>query len=360
LILASEYYSNKPIHQLFTSSSRMYENVNESHYAAKHGGSIHVTHRDDRSLLMSIVQFLVRRLRNQLNSGEPKHEDGSLVLDPSKSKLQKCTLSERTICDVHIYDIIPPNQSSTTSKKRILYFAGGSWQQGPSGQHWTMCSKLATEMPDTIISMVSIPLAPNNPASSSFPWCLKLYRALMSEAQAAGQNIILAGDSSGANIALCLTLEALREEAENPLLEKRSAYHPVAIMAICPSTDLTRENPDIKKIAPFDPLLTPEVINQTAKAWYADWDPADRRVSPINADISLLAKQGIKVHGVTAGCDILAPDGVIFRNRCSEYNVQGEWLHWEKQMHCFVLTVPYGLREAKEAFQWVVDVLKED
>jgi acetyl esterase/lipase len=340
----------------------MYESVDESHYAAKHGGSIRVTDRKDRSLLMSIVQFLVRRLRNQLNSGEPKHEDGSLVLDPSKYKLLKCTLSERTVCDVHIYDFIPPNHSPIKTTKRILYFAGGSWQQGPSGQHWAMCSKLAKAMPDTIISIVSTPLAPNNPAASSFPWCLRLYRALMIEAQAAGHKVILAGDSSGANIVLCLTLEALREDAErgNASSEKPSPYHPVAVMAICPSTDLTRDNPDIKKVAPFDPLLTPEVINQTAKAWCGDWDSADRRVSPINADISLLAKQGIKVHGVTAGYDVLAPDGIVFRNKCSEYNVQGEWLHWEKQMHGFVLTLPYGLREAKESFQWVVDVLKKE
>jgi acetyl esterase/lipase len=341
----------------------MYESVDESHYAAKHGGSIRVTDRSDRSQLMSVVQYLVRQFRNQLNSGQPKHEDGSLVLEPPKSKLRKCTLSRRTICDVHIYDIISPEHSSTMGTKRIYYLAGGSWQKGPSGQHWSMCSKLAVEMPDTIVSMVSTPLAPNNPAPSSFPWCLKLYRALMAEAQEAGDRVILAGDSSGANIALCLTLEALREDAEdgsNAGTEKSPMSHPVAIMAICPSTDLTRNNPDIKKLAKFDPLLTPNVINQTAKAWHAHWDPADRRVSPINADISLLAKQGIKVHGVTAGCDVLAPDGVIFRYRCSEFTVQGEWLHWEKQMHCFVLTLPYGLREAQEGFQWVLEVLKKE
>jgi acetyl esterase/lipase len=338
----------------------MYESVNESHYAAKEGGSIRVTDRNDRSQLMSVLQFLVRRFRSQLNSGHPKHEDGSLVLDPPKSKLRKCTLSKRTVCDVHIYDIISPEHSAATGKKRILYFAGGSWQMGPSGQHWAMCSKLATEMPDAIVSMVSTPLAPNNPAPSSFPWCLKLYRALMAEAQEAGGRIILAGDSSGANIALCLTLEALREDAERVSAEKPSTTHPVAIMAICPSTDLTRKNPDIQKLAKYDPLLTPDVINQTAKAWHADWDPADRRVSPINADISLLAKNGIKVHGITAGCDVLAPDGVIFRNRCSEFGVQGEWLHWEKQMHCFLLTLPYGLREAEEGVQWVIDVLKNE
>jgi acetyl esterase/lipase len=341
----------------------MFESIDVSHYAAKDGGSITVTDRHDRSQLMAVLQFFVRRFRSQLNGAFPEHEDGSLVLDPPKSKMQNCKVSKRTVCDIHIYDIIPPKQPSTTCKKRIYYFAGGSWQKGPSNQHWVMCARIAIEMPDTLVSIVSAPIAPNNPAPSSFPWCMKLYRVLMAQAKEADERIILAGDSSGANMVLCFTLEALREDAENGLdvsPEKSSMNHPVAIMAICPSTDLTRQNPDIQKVGKYDPLLTPAVINQTARAWQGDWDPADRRISPFYADVSLLAKRGIKVHGITAGSDVLAPDGVIFRNKCSEFDVHGEWLHWEKQMHCFVLTLPYGLREAREAVEWVVDVLKKE
>jgi acetyl esterase/lipase len=313
---------------------------------------------------MSIVHFLVRRFRSQLNSGHPKHEDGSIVLDPPISKLLGCTLTKRTVCDVHLYDIVcSSGKLPEKGKKRIYYFAGGSWQKAPSGQHWSLCARMAVDMTDTIVTMVSPPLAPNNPAPSSFPWLLRMYRELMAEAQEKGDRVIMAGDSSGANIILCLTLEALREDAEKGMdisSAATSRAHPVCLMAISPSTDLTRNNPDIEKIAHHDPLLTPAIIKQTAKAWVGDWDPADRKVSPINADVSLLAKRGIKVHGVTSGCDVLAPDGVVFRNRCSEYNVQGEWLHWEKQMHCFVLTLPYHLREAVEGVKWIVDLLKRE
>jgi acetyl esterase/lipase len=188
-----------------------------------------------------------------------------------------------------------------------------------------------------------------------------MYRAIMAEAEEAGERVILAGDSSGANIALCLVLEALREDAEQKAeLDMKPNAHPVAIMAICPSTDLTRTNPDINAIAKFDPLLTPKIIRQTAKAWQGDWDATDRRISPINAEVSLLAKNGIHVHGITAGCDVLSPDGVVFREKCKEQGVQGEWVHWGKQMHCFILTMPYGLVEAKNAMQWVIDMLRKE
>lgn len=341
----------------------MFETLERMQYAAKDGGSIVVTDRHDRSQYMAVLHFIIRRFRNQINSGHPKHEDGSIKLDPPKSKLRGCILSLRTVEDIHLYDITAsPTKLPEKGKKRMYYFAGGSWQMGPSGQHWSLCAKLATDMPDTIVTMVSPPMAPNNPAPSSFPWMLRLYRTLLAQAQEAGDKVILAGDSSGANIILCLTLEALKEEAEKGMdvsSASTSSAHPVALMAISPSTDLTRANPDIERIAHHDPLLTPAVIRQTAKAWTGDWDPAERRVSPINADISLLALRGIKVHGVTAGCDVLAPDGVMFRNKLSEKNVRGEWLHWEKQMHCFVLTLPYGLREAREGTEWIIEVLKK-
>lgn len=327
---------------------------------AKTSSSIQLTHRDERTFLMSVVQSLVRLMRVRISNRQANHEDGSIKLNPSKSNLSQCTLHERTVSDVHIYDVIPPNQAEKRSKKRIYYFAGGSWQEPPSPQHYKICAKLAKDMSDTSISIVSTPLAPNDPAPKSFPVCQNMYRALMAEAEEAGEKVILAGDSSGANIALCLVLEALREDSEQEGVEIKQRPHPVAIMNVCPSTDLTRANPDIDKVAPRDPLLTPKIIRLTARAWQGDWDPADRRISPINADVSLLAKKGIKVHGITAGCDVLSPDGIIFRNKCAEAGVVGEWVHWEKQMHCFVLTMPYGLTEAKDAIQWIVDVLKKE
>lgn len=332
-------------------------------YTIVDNGSIKVTERDDRSNFMSVLHLLLRSFRNQINGGQPKHGMGSVLLDPPKSKLRKCNLSKRTVCDIHIYDLRASTEPTETGKKRIYYFAGGSWQKEPTEQHWSVCSKMAKTMPDTIVSIVSIPLAPTDPAAKSFPLCMKLYRQLMAEAREAGDKVILAGDSSGANVVLCLTLEALKEDEENGLdvsTEETSSGHPIALMVISPSTDLTRTNPDIEKLAKLDPLLTPKVIRQTAAAWTADWDTSDRRVSPINADISLLAKRGIRVHGITAGCDVLAPDGVLFRNKLAELGVQGKWLHWEKQMHCFVLTLPYGLREAEEGVQWIIDVLKKE
>ncbi|OAG04688.1 alpha/beta-hydrolase [Paraphaeosphaeria sporulosa] len=322
--------------------------------------TIQLTTRNDRSVLMFLLHMLLRPFHNHV--GRPGHArpEGSVELKPSPVGTKSSNVTHRVVCDMHVYDIVAKQPIPSDTKKRICYFGGGGWQTPPSSQHWGMCSRMAQVVPGATVSLVSYPLAPKNPAQNAFPWLMRFYREIMDTAEEEDEKIILAGDSSGGNIVLALVLEALREDDEDMGVETKRAPHPLAIFAICPSTDLTRNNPDIEKTAKHDPFLTPKFIKSTAKAWCGDMDPTDRRVSPINADISLLKKYGIHVHGITAGHDILSPDGILLRKKLEQNRVTGQWLHWEKQMHCFVLTYPYGLREAKEAMDWVGNVLKDE
>ncbi|PSN75377.1 alpha/beta-hydrolase [Corynespora cassiicola Philippines] len=340
--------------------------MKEAPIASGEGSSIRITHRSERSLYTQLIHLICRPLRNILGRPKEQHPEGSIKLKPHKIILRTCTVSERNVCGIYIYDIFPRRTPKDEAKKRIYYFCGGGWQSPPSSQHWQLCAKLARQMPDTAISMVSYPLAPNNAAPQSIPKLMELYRALMQAADEAGDKVILSGDSSGGNLVLCLVLEALRQDAENAenagvvSLKPGHVPHPAAVMAICPSTDLTRSNPDIEKLKKVDPILTPDFIKSTAKAWQGDWDPTDRRLSPVNADFSLLANSDIKVHGVTGGYDILGPDGIIFRDKCAKAGVRGEWLHWEKQMHCFILTWPYGVPEGRQGTGWIIDILRKE
>ncbi|KAF1967316.1 esterase/lipase [Bimuria novae-zelandiae CBS 107.79] len=323
--------------------------------------TIQVTTRHDRSIFMFFIQMLLRPFHRHVGRPGKRQPKGSIELKPSPIGTKRCTVKHRKVCDLNVYDMESKELSTEEGKKRIYYFCGGGWQSPPSMQHWGMCSRMAQDVPGTTVSLVSYPLAPNNPAPEAFPWLMRFYREIMDRAEEVGEKVILAGDSSGGNIVLSLILEALQADDEEAMQsEIKCRPHPVAVFATCPSTDLTRNNPDIKKLEKKDPMLRFKFVKSTAEAWRGDWDPADRRVTPINANISLLAKYGIHVHGITAGHDILSPDGIIFRKKLEENGVSGQWLHWEKQMHCFVLTYPYGLREAKEAIDWVMDVLKAE
>ncbi len=69
--------------------------------------------------------------------------------------------------------------------------------------------------------------------------------------------------------------------------------------------------------------------------WRGNWLVSDPRLSPILADLELLTRANIKVDGVIAGHDVLGPGAILFRKKFQECGVNGDWLEWEKQMHCF-------------------------
>ena len=81
-------------------------------------------------------------------------------------------------------------------------------------------------------------------------------------------------------------------------------------------------------------------------------------LSPIVADLSGLKKHNIQVHGLFGTYDLLADDNRLFRERLSRAGIQGEWLEWERQMHVFPLFFPYGFGEARDAVNWIGDVLQ--
>ncbi|KAK8222479.1 alpha/beta hydrolase fold-domain-containing protein [Phyllosticta paracitricarpa] len=337
--------------------------------SASSTSTISLTQRHNRSLRTFVVHTLVRPFRYFiLKPGKP-WPAGSPQLTPHKSCLKTCSVNERLVANIYIYDAdtLQKNEESGI-KRRIYYIAGGSWKQPPSIEHWQIVAKMASAVPHTAVSVISVPLAPNETAPTAFPKLLAMYEQVMIESKERGEYVIWAGDSSGANIVLGLIGEALREEKQ-PLDDRdgpRPLLSPQALLLICPSVDAKRENPDIAKIQRQDPVLKAAESKKFAVAWSGEWSINDERISPAQEGrpgdhvVQLLRERGVKVHGVTAGYDILSPDGIKLRERLEKEGVQGKWLHWDKQMHCFPLAWIYGLPESRKGLFWILDVLSEE
>ncbi|GAB1725320.1 hypothetical protein NU195Hw_g4068t1 [Hortaea werneckii] len=317
--------------------------------------TIQVTKRTDRSTSMMLLQHVLKPIGDKLIRPKKEYPAGSPRLEPHEKATRLCEVIERQVEGIWLYDLLAnrPAESEPGEqrrKKRLYYFSGGGWQMPASSEHWAFLTEMARKIPDTVPTMVSYPLAPNSPAPEAMPQLLRLYRSLMASAVENNEEVILAGDSAGGNIILCLTLSALMEDEDSPC--------PIALMCICPSTDLRRHNPDIKTTEKKDPLLNVPFTNETAQKWRADLPPTDPLVSPLYADVSVLARRGVKVHGILGRYDILGPDAVLMREKCNQAHVSGEWLDWEKQMHCFPLTFGYKLKEGVEGVEWMIDVLR--
>ncbi|CAK3940633.1 hypothetical protein AC579_1529 [Lecanosticta acicola] len=319
--------------------------------------SITVTRRHDRSFRMLLMHTFVRPFKHQIVKLPKKvFPAGSPQIQCHEKAAKTIECKERRVDDIYLYDLSSKQERRREKRpiKRMYYFCGGGWRSPPSSEHWALLAEMTNNLPDIAITLVSYPLAPNSPAPTTFPQLMKLYRTVMQDAEAAGEEVILAGDSAGGNIVLCLTVNALAEDVESG----NELPCPKAIFAMSPSTDLRRANPDIKQVEKKDPLLRASFVVDTAKSWRGDWDPCDVRVSPLYADVTPLAKRGVKVHGITGRNDVLGPDAILFREKLNQAWVYGEWLDWDKQMHCFPLAFTFHFPESREGKDWTLDVLK--
>lgn len=345
---------------------------------------------------MSLLQTLIKPIGQKLITPKKEFPAGSVKLTPHKAAKKKCHITERQVEGLWVYDLTSKSsqhQSTRESKtgteklnegirggkkgktRKIYYFAGGAWQMPPSPEHWKLCAELNTKIPNSIVSVVSYPLAPNSPAEAAFPSLEKFYAAVMSETssnqtrQAGEQDvegekaswsdeeddiITFAGDSAGGNVALSLTIYML---TTYPQLRA-----PDSLLLVSPAVDLTPQDasndPPLQETQKHDPLLSLPYTNSAADAWVGKMYSSDPRLTPLNAEISALASRRVKVYGITGGYDVLTPPALKFKEKCNEKGVEGEWLHWEGQMHCFPLAWVYGLKESKEGKDWILDVLR--
>jgi acetyl esterase/lipase len=333
----------------------------DHHTTAAMTKTITVTRRVDKTLKMRLLQLLIKPFRPRLATARKKSYPDSPQLTAPRAVQKRCNITERRVNDIWIYDLTPRSAKSddgspSHSKRRIYYFSGGGWQQSPSGGHWKVLAELTNRLSDTTISIVSYPLAPTCPASVTMPLLRTLYDSLMKESEGQGEHVVFMGDSSGGNIILCLVAWALQSP---------EARAPSALMCICPTTDLRHLDERIVDVVKKDPIFTAQSIEGTANAWAGDdkdekeWGLSDARVSPALANFEPLKRRDVKIHGVIGTWDVLSVEAIAFRDRCSEQGIEGEWLEWEGQMHCFPLVFPYGFKESTESVDWIVRTLSQ-
>lgn len=321
--------------------------------------SIRVDHRDSRSIASTAVQKLVKSISAFIFRPKPPQPEGSPLLVLHKSAEKICHIHKAQIEGIWIYIFSNPSSKKNTDEPNhnLFYFAGGGFRDPASKEHWLLCAEMCLKLPQYVINLVSYPLAPNNTAQTTLPRLQTMYRTLLTEARERKSWITFMGDSAGGNIALVLGIFAASLFLENATSTTEEVCPLRNIFAISPPTDLRNGNPEIDVISHKDPILSRKIIDDAADVWHGKWLLADVQLSPLLADLSVLQRARIKVDGVTAGYDVLAPDGILFRERLAEYGVSGDWLHWEKQMHCFPIMFPYRVREGVAGKDWILEIL---
>lgn len=152
----------------------------------------------------------------------------------------------------------------------LLYLHGGGFVIPQTPNHLKMGAYLARKTGLQTL-MVDYRVAPKHPFPAPLDDCVTAYRWLLQQGYAAN-NIVIAGDSAGGNLALT-TLMTLRDNGD-PM--------PSAAACLSPSGDLTVR--DATSNAVEDTLLHPKARKFYRESYVGENDPSNPLISPLLGD----------------------------------------------------------------------------
>ncbi|MFD8632947.1 alpha/beta hydrolase [Streptomyces sp. NPDC059533] len=236
---------------------------------------------------------------------------------------------------VRVYDTEP----GAAGRPLVVYFHGGGWVMCGLDTHDALCRTLAAASGAVVVS-ADYRLAPEHPWPAAPDDALTVLLWARTEAAALGcdaDRVVLAGDSSGGNLAAVTALRAPGLAAGQLLF-----YPPL---------DASMASASVETYA--------EGYFHTAAhmAWYWDQyagDPAHPHVSPLHApDLSGLPPALI----VLADCDVLRDEGLAYGRRLAEAGVDCTVQLHPGVFHGFLgLPLPAGAAALRAAAAWVAAV----
>ncbi|MEO7377590.1 MAG: alpha/beta hydrolase [Nakamurella sp.] len=205
------------------------------------------------------------------------------------NRLVRVTL--RTVGGWPVYRLSPRRPGA---RGEIVYLHGGAWIHEITRRQWLFAARMAvtTGRPMTV---PIYPLAPFGHASQVVDGVADLAVAL-------ARPVSLLGDSAGGTIAVSAA-SALRDRGTPA----------DRLVLVSPAFDLSFTHPELARIEPSDPWLSPAGLVLAADLWRRDLAVDDPRVSPLHGDL-----RGLPPVTIFSGTrDIMNADAHAFRRRAT-------------------------------------------
>ena len=154
--------------------------------------------------------------------------------------------------------------------KRAFYLHGGAYLNRPQKMHLRFLAGLAKNTGAEIVVPL-YPLLPGHGGAEVF----SLIRTLYLSYAADGKETVLMGDSSGGGLAAAIALSGIPA--------------PSRIILLSPWVDVSMKNPGLNEYD-RDPLCALYGLKRLGALWAKDCGVDDPRVSPVNGDLSGLAR----------------------------------------------------------------------
>ncbi|MCR5322345.1 MAG: alpha/beta hydrolase [Lachnospiraceae bacterium] len=155
----------------------------------------------------------------------------------------------------------------------ILYVHGGGFVSGGLDYARILAVKMAVATGFTTFSF-AYRLAPEHTYPAALTDAMAVWEDLI-ENNYTPDHILIAGDSAGGNLALCMVQKMINEKKQSPL----------GLILFSPWTDMTGNSETYESNKELDPILSKEYVMDAAKTYIADLGtPDDCRFSPLFGD----------------------------------------------------------------------------
>ncbi len=234
--------------------------------------------------------------------------------------------------------ITPHNLHSTD--RVILCCHGGAFIAGSLKYAKIMAAKIA-EATGLKSMAFAYRLAPEHPYPAALEDALAIFEHLIAQGYKP-ENIFVAGESAGGNLAVELAL--MRKERELPL--------PGRLICMSPWADLTASGKSYYQLKDVDATLDKTSLQEAAKQYAADMPLANPHISPIFANFGGFPPT--LIHA--GGHEILLSDAQTLCERMCTAGVDCHIHVFEGLCHVFQL---YPFPESKESFLEIADFLQK-
>lgn len=216
-------------------------------------------------------------------------------------------------------------------EKAVIYVHGGGWSLGGIRQTRLFLAPMVQQFQIATLHF-DYRLMPENPFPAGLDDCFSLYRGLLKEGWQA-ENLLLAGESAGANLALALLLRL--KEAQLPL--------PAAVALMSPITFMDTMEGSHRELADLDLILAEDsfILCDVARLYAPGWDKRHPWLSPLYGDL-----EGLPPMQLFAGTDeLLFDDTIRFYHKSRLAGNQVELIIGDHMLHSW----PIFMRDFPEA-----------
>ena len=208
----------------------------------------------------------------------------------------------------------------TESTQLIFHIHGGAFFLGSLKTHRAFLTQIAARTQMQVLH-VDYPLSPEHQHPEAIDALFDIYTTLLDQG-VQSKDIILSGDSCGANLALALALRIQQEK-----LPQVSG-----LILLSPFLDLTLTSESLRYNAQHDALLSIETL-ETGINYYVpkNMDKSDPTISPLFADLTGLPPILVQVGSK----EILLDDAQRFKERAEQANVEVHFKIYTCMWHNF-------------------------